>query len=252
MNIFYTLTLSLAVAGLSLHGAEAVDEYNGYEIIAFDRPEGPKYGSGWTPGSGGDVEFSGWDLYSKGGYNTENNPRVFYFGSGNLVPCGGMLGGDKIFVIKSERSDLAYAQRRLHQKIFTGDILSSSLVFHSQNEEAGQAGMVIGQRGDDGTYRYTVALVRRDGYYLLRDGEEGSLVIDMKPDSCPIGVSYVFEENGNYTLQINEMKPGGRVLDIGPRKARNGGGTGNYSLSYFAEDGMALGFNDLQIERRVR
>jgi hypothetical protein len=111
--------------------------------------------------------------------------------------------------------------------------------------------MVFGKKGDGGNYQAAVTLLQSQNQYLLVDGE-GVAKIKGLSTGEPLGVSFVFEDNGTYTLQINEMKPEGKIIDIGPRKTTVGGGRGDYSLAFFSTDKSWISFDDLQIERLVK
>ena len=236
------------IAAFGVHLAAVAAETDGsYEIVALDRAEFPRYDGGWNPGSGAEVEFSGWKLFRQGEELSQGDSETFSTPDGKTAPCDGLLGAKRFFKIKSTGGKPSYAQRTLNQKIGESDILSASLFFSGE----GEGGMVVGQRQEGDGILGAVAVLKEEGRYLVVDGD-GEAKIDMDASECPIGVSFVFLDNGTYTLQTNEMKKGGKVVDIGPRKVRGVAKDGACTIGFFAKDGAEVGFDDLQVERFVK
>jgi hypothetical protein len=233
---------------LAAGGIGRCEEFSGsYEIVALDRAEFPRYDGGWNPGSGAEVEFSGWKFFREGEELSWTDQDVFSTPAGDSAPCGGLDGAEKFFLIKSKGTVPSYAQRTLNQKIWKDDMFSVTMILPVSE---GRAGMVVGRIQEGGEITGAVALVRENDRYLLLDGE-GELDVGIKAGGCPIGASFVFTSDGTYTLQVNEMTDGGMIVDIGPRKPRLGGVPSVHTVSFFAEGGAECGFNDLQVERLV-
>lgn len=243
MRLNATLAIFTAVA----FQANAAEDMGSYEIVALDRAEFPRYDGGWNPGSGAEVEFSGWKFFREGVEILTGDTEIFSMpDAGN--DAGWVGGAKRFFSVKSEGETPSYAQRTLNQKIWENDMLSATLLLAGT---AGEAGMVIGRRDEDNGVAAIVAVVRDGERLVVLDGE-GEKEIDMGAGGGPIGVSFVFAADGTYTLQANEVKKDGKIVDIGPRKARGGGVPGVYTLGFFSKGGAEVGFDDLQVERVVR
>lgn len=238
----------LAALMISSGGVMATESEGTYEIVALDSADFPRYGGGWNPGSGAEVEFSGWKFFREGGEILEGDDEVFSIPEASSVSNNGIHGNARFFWVKSKGDTPSYAQRNLNQKLWTDDMLSVTLLLPRTN---GAAGMVVGRREGDQGALGAVAVVRDGGRLLLLDGE-GEREIDITPSDYPIGISLVFSDDGAYTLQVNEVKKGGEKVDIGPRKPRAGGGPGFYTVGFFAKGGAEIGFDVLQVERIVK
>lgn len=227
--------------------AEVQVEEATYEIVALDRAEFQRYSGGWNFGSGAEVEFSGWKLFSEGQEDRTGDTTTFSTPSGDSAPCEWLRGSDRFFLINPEGGGMSYAQRTLNQKICKDDMLSASILFSGGR---GSAGLVIGGQRPGSDTLGAIAIIREDERFVLLDGD-GETTLDIGGEECPISVSFVFSSNDAYTLQVNEMRDGGKIIDIGPRKPRGTVVPGVFTLAFFAEGDMKIGFNDLQVERLV-
>jgi len=252
-NIFSSAG-ALIFALLASVDAKAEDYQGSYEIIGLDEASYPRYDGGWAPGSGHEVEFSGWTQVIGNEKLVQKNEDIFSLmsftnGTFPLRMSGGSLEKTRAFAVGSEKQNVAYAQREINQTLGSDEMLSTSLLFGGKShEESGEEGMVLGKKVGKEGYKANLALVRKKGHYFLVDGE-GVLDVGEAKEGVPLGASFIFLDDGSYTLQLSEMKDEGEIIDIGPRKTIVGGGRGNFSIAFFAQGENWISFDDLQIEK---
>lgn len=229
-------------------GMAGADESMRYEVIGLDEADYPRYDGGWSSGSGAEVEFSGWRLFSEGKESGNGDGESFALEEIGESKQLALLGTKRVFRISSRGGEPSYAQRLINQKMEKDDIFSVSMLVSG---EGGEGGIVIGRETGDNSRCAAVAVIGRGDRLTVVDGD-GTKDIDLSPGADPVGISFVFSGDGTYTLQVNGMGEGGKIFDLGPRRARGEAADGRYTAAFFATGGASLFFDDIQMERLVR